>query len=275
MIVYLTTNKINKKKYIGADSKNDPNYLGSGDFIKKAIKRYGKENFIKEVLEKCNSWEELMQCEEKWCKQFNVKENPQFYNCTNKGKGSKPGRKVNDNVKNIIRKKNSKNVFQYDLEGNLIQEWGSLSQVKKTLKLNISSSLRGITKTCGGYIWKYQKTLLSPDELLFIKSNKMKGQIRNEVTRLKMSKSHLGVPKSESHKDKLSQSLKGRKCDWDTSSMREKPVSQYDLKDNFIRDFSSAQEACLFLNLSTKVNILSCCRNNQKTAYGFKWKFKN
>lgn len=274
MVVYLTTNLINGKKYIGADSKNDPKYLGSGDFIKKAIKKYGRENFKKEILEICSSWEELMRCEEKWCLKFNVKENPQFYNCTNKGKGSQPGRKVDDSIKDIIRFKNSKTVYQYDLEGNFIKKWESLSQVQKILHLNISPTLRGITKTCGGFIWRYQKVLLLLNELIEIKSNKIKGQTRSEKTRLKMSKSHLNVPKSQSHKNKLSQSLKGRKCYWDTSSMREKPILQYDLEDNFIRDFSSAQEACLILNLHTKFNILACCRGKQKTAYGYKWKFK-
>ena len=54
MIVYCITNKINGKKYIGSDSKDNSEYYGSGVYIKKSIKKYGKENFIKEILCKFN-----------------------------------------------------------------------------------------------------------------------------------------------------------------------------------------------------------------------------
>jgi len=51
MIIYKTTNTINGKIYIGKDVKNDPNYIGSGLYIKNAIKKYGKEHFKKETIE--------------------------------------------------------------------------------------------------------------------------------------------------------------------------------------------------------------------------------
>ena len=59
MIIYKTTNNINNKIYIGQDKNNDPNYLGSGNLIKRAIKKYGKENFLKEILCLCNTMDEL------------------------------------------------------------------------------------------------------------------------------------------------------------------------------------------------------------------------
>ena len=52
-IIYKTTNIITGKIYIGQDSNNRPTYLGSGLLIKKAIKKYGRDKFIKEVLEEC------------------------------------------------------------------------------------------------------------------------------------------------------------------------------------------------------------------------------
>ena len=51
-LVYKTTNCITGKIYIGVHSTNDPDdsYLGSGINIIESIKKYGKDNFTKEVL---------------------------------------------------------------------------------------------------------------------------------------------------------------------------------------------------------------------------------
>ena len=54
--VYLTTNLINGKKYIGQYyGEVDDNYIGSGSTLKKAINKYGKGNFKKEILYMCNT----------------------------------------------------------------------------------------------------------------------------------------------------------------------------------------------------------------------------
>jgi len=51
-IIYKTTNLINKKIYIGIHKciDYDDGYLGSGKILKQAIQKYGKSNFIREIL---------------------------------------------------------------------------------------------------------------------------------------------------------------------------------------------------------------------------------
>lgn len=54
-IIYKTTCLINNKIYIGQHCTDaEDGYLGSGDLIKKAILKYGKHNFKREILEECD-----------------------------------------------------------------------------------------------------------------------------------------------------------------------------------------------------------------------------
>ena len=66
--IYRITNKINGKTYIGQHKykKLNDSYMGSGIHIKRAIKKYGIENFEKEILEfdipnvdLANDWEQM------------------------------------------------------------------------------------------------------------------------------------------------------------------------------------------------------------------------
>ena len=70
MIIYKTTNLINGKIYIGQDINNNPKYFGSGKIIINSIKKYGKINFKKEILEKCCNEKELDEKEIKWIKEL-------------------------------------------------------------------------------------------------------------------------------------------------------------------------------------------------------------
>jgi group I intron endonuclease len=86
MIIYITKNLINNKKYIGKDSYNDPNYLGSGALLLEDIKKYGRENFKKEILEHCIK-ENLGEREEYWIYYFNAVKSKDFYNIRSKTSG--------------------------------------------------------------------------------------------------------------------------------------------------------------------------------------------
>lgn len=66
--IYKTTNLINNKIYVGQhiSPSFDPKYLGSGIKVKAAFKKYGKSKFKCEVLEECQSLDELNQREAYW-----------------------------------------------------------------------------------------------------------------------------------------------------------------------------------------------------------------
>lgn len=82
MVIYLTTNLVNNKKYIGLDTHNNPRYLGSGKQLTQALKKYGRKNFTKEILEECTTLEDLRRQEIYWIKKLNAYSDPAFYNMT-------------------------------------------------------------------------------------------------------------------------------------------------------------------------------------------------
>ena len=85
--IYLITNNINGKIYIGKHSTDKLNdgYMGSGKLIKKAIQKYGLENFNKEYLAFCDNEEKLNWLERFYIKKYNAKECG--YNLTDGGEG--------------------------------------------------------------------------------------------------------------------------------------------------------------------------------------------
>ena len=87
MNIYKTTNLINNKIYIGQDSKDREGYLGSGSLLRYAIRKYGRENFKKEVLEICATKEELDAAEKKWIEFYHSQDKTIGYNIAFGGEG--------------------------------------------------------------------------------------------------------------------------------------------------------------------------------------------
>ncbi len=89
-IVYKTTNVINNKIYIGVHNNGDnegfDGYLGSGLNMTRAIKKYGKENFIRETLGEFDTVEEAFVYEEQLVTEEFVLRND-TYNLSSGGKG--------------------------------------------------------------------------------------------------------------------------------------------------------------------------------------------
>lgn len=86
--IYLITNKVNGKIYIGKHSTNklDDGYMGSGVIISKAKQKYGIDSFTKEYLSFCDSEETLNFLERFYIKKYKAKE--VGYNLTDGGEGA-------------------------------------------------------------------------------------------------------------------------------------------------------------------------------------------
>jgi group I intron endonuclease len=72
--VYITTNLINGKQYVGDHTitKSSKYYIGSGTILENAIKKYGENNFFKEILEWFESRKEAFNSQEKYINEFNT-----------------------------------------------------------------------------------------------------------------------------------------------------------------------------------------------------------
>lgn len=82
--IYITTNLINGKRYIGQKKFDNKykwkSYIGSGFHFLKAVKKYGKENFIRNIIDIAHSPEELNDKEKSWIENYNAVESDDFYN---------------------------------------------------------------------------------------------------------------------------------------------------------------------------------------------------
>jgi group I intron endonuclease len=86
---------------------------------------------------------------------------------------------------------------------------------------------------------------------------------------INISKSKIGYVYSKDRDSKIGNAQRGI-----SKPNTRKPVLQYDLQGNFIKEWSSMSEALMFINNGKGDGVSGCCLGKQKTAYGFKWKYK-
>jgi group I intron endonuclease len=167
----MTINLVNKKKYIGKDVKNKKSYLGSGVVLAKAIKKYGKDNFIKIVLEKCSNKQHLEEREKWWINFFDAVKSKDFYNMLDGGTGGAVvGHIISEETKKKIKnsltgkkrpeavvKKFYKPILQYDYKGFFIKEFFSKKNAEEELGVTIGTLSPDTIKFSGGYFLMWKK----------------------------------------------------------------------------------------------------------------------
>ena len=245
--IYLRTNKINGKKYVGQATdlkkrQSDWNCLTqpyAGKAINNARAKYGIDTFDFEILKECKD-EELNKWEKYYIKELNTKA-PYGYNLTEGG----------DGVYGFHHSEETRKKMSKVRKG--MTPWIKGKHHSEDSKIKLSEAHKGKKKPP-----------------------------RSEETKIKLSEAHKGKLLTEEHKSKISDALKNhtvseetkRKiCENQINGKLSKSVFQIEIKtDKVIGVFQSTMEVQRQLGY-VNTNISACCRGKLKTAYGFKWKY--
>lgn len=203
MVIYKTINLVNGKLYIGQDSKNDSNYLGSGSLIKKAIKKYGRENFKKEILEHCQTKEELNKREIYWIEKLNTIE--EGYNITTGGEGT-VGYKFTEEQKNKMSQSHKGKKLTNEHKENI-----GIASKKRWSDLEYKENVKKAQKNGRSKLSIEDKILAESRRIETFNKNKhnykfRNGQVNSIEHRLKISKSNTGKKMSKESRIKMKES---------------------------------------------------------------------
>lgn len=261
--VYIRTNKINGKQYVGQTNNwkrreynwYNTNWSYAGSLINNARNKYGTDNFETTILKECDTLDDVCKWEMFFIKKLNTKY-PNGYNLTDGGEGS-IGCVVSDETRKKLSKKNTGSgnpFFGKHHSEKTIEKFKCRIMTYETRK-KISDAAKGRT---------------SP----------MKGKHHSDVTKKKLSESHLGKHNSPSTEFK-----KGMKP-WSTGKHMDeitktkimktkgKKVYQYTLDGELVKEWPSTKECGR--NGFTQTRVAACCRGEYgcKTYKGYKWSYE-
>lgn len=201
-IVYKTTNLVNGKYYIGAHRlySSSDEYLGSGTLLKKAIKKHGRKNFIREILFRFNTEEEMYQKEKEIVNKDFISLD-ETYNIVPGGKGGKSYKLLSKETKDKISKSVSKILLGRPV---------STETRNKISKAHIGKKLSDETKRKISIATRGIKTGPMTNERKLNISNALKGRKMTDEQCSKLSTSLTGRTLSDNHKANIAKASKGR-----------------------------------------------------------------
>lgn len=214
--IYLTTNLINNKKYIGQHKSEifDPNYRGSGKRIKKAIQKYGIDNFSTVPIEKCVDKMDLDNKEKYYISLYNAVTDKNYYNIALGGSGAQVLFQTDETKRKISLANKGK---------------------KRTEEMNVRMRKRvsGTKAMNNGIIYK----MIQPEDVKDYLSNGWKfGRLNAQVgrkdtteTRQKKSLALKGRRHSKEHSTKMRETKLRQKRHWYTNGTKNLLISEYDV----------------------------------------------
>ena len=231
--VYMHTNKINNKKYIGITGQDRywDRWRSDGSGYKtqvfgRAIEKYGWDNFDHKILKEVETESEACELEQYYIQKYKSNNKDFGYNISMGGEGTLTG------LYNLPSM--SVPVYQYDLNGNFLVEFPSMMEAERNTGIDnsaICACCKGLHTYTKDFIWSYEK--------------------------------HKKIDKVDP---------KQMRYDLITKK-QEKKVYQYDLSGVFIKEYKSLSEASRITNINFKDISACCLKKRRKQAGGYIWSY--
>lgn len=250
----MTTNKINNKRYIGKHQNFNDEYYGSSKQLKEDIKKYGKQNFIREILVIASSYEELNQLEIEYIAKYNAVSDPMFYNIHIGGCGgnTRAGYTEEEN------KRYSEKMRQISLNNNYLRVGIPRSNIEK---MHISQGCKKRwQKISNEDLQKFRDIM--HNAVLGTKNpnynNKWTNEQRQKLSDYFQSINHSKGIKNPNYGNTGDKAKNG------------KAIYMYDLNFNLIKKFNTKQQVLNFLNLKGHTQ-LNMAIKYQRLFKGYYW----
>ena len=198
-------------------------------------------------------------------------------------------------------------VLMYDINKNLIKEFSSMKQASEEMGLSISrisQCVRGKTKSCGGYIWRYKDYSIIPiDECLRnlpfptkmfhsrvrVLQYNLGGQFIKEYGSMAEASRATGINlphiaqctygERDSAGNYMWKIKEGEEIalqikPYKQRPKRAKPVLQYDIQGNLVHEYQTIEDAMHANNIS-RGTIMKCLQDPKKSYAGCVWRNKS
>lgn len=284
--VYIHTNQINNKKYIGMTydvksrfGKNGSGYLNKtkeGKYNQPAfayaIIKYGWENFSHDIIEDKLTKEEADILEKQLIDQYNTRNPENGYNIKEGGSNGHLSEETKNKLREIMSEKykGENNPFYGKTHTKETKEKMSKIQKENAKNRDISGSNNPM----------YGRVL--SEEERYARGNSNRGKHLSELTKNKISKSNkeyykthnhhsLGTNKTDEQKEHIRQKMLGREMneEW-RAKIGEGHAPYIYICVETGEEFSSSVEASKKMNIH-KSSIQNVANGKQKTAGGFHW----
>lgn len=264
--IYITTNTVDGMRYLGRKKFGNDSlwrrYLGSGVVFKNALKKYGKENFSRNIVCFCYSEEELNQAEYDLSVFFNVVDSDDWYNLCYGGGATSGYHHLEEAKKkmsqNSIPSEETRKKMSESAKARCTDEWR-----KRASEIMKAKNFAGENNPNYGNHKPHKKNS-------FDITNKKKNESKppNNSWAGKNNPRHKKPLYGKNNPNYGNHKLAGK------NNPRARSIVQLTKDGEFLRKWDYITQAADHLGVKPW-NIITCCSGPEKlkSAYGYKWMY--